>query len=126
MPFARISVDESRTSAEIKAISEGVYNSLVEAIQTPVDDKFQVISKHSKDELIFDGNYMGISRSIHFVLIQIFLYPGRTIQQKKLLYKTITEKLAIDPGIRKEDVWINLVEVPKENWSYGNGEAQFA
>jgi 4-oxalocrotonate tautomerase len=126
MPFARISVDESVTSPQIKAISEGIYNSLIEAINTPVDDRFQVITKHKKGELVFDANYLGISRTDAFVLIQIFLYPGRTLEQKKLLFETIAEKLGQDPGIRKEDVWINLVEVPKENWSYGNGEAQFA
>jgi len=126
MPFVRISVDESRTQEQLKMISEGVYNSLVESINTPIDDKFQVISRHSKDELIFDENYLGIKRSVGFVLIQIFLYPGRTVEQKKLLYQTIADKLGRDAEVRKEDVWINIVEVPKENWSYGKGEAQFA
>lgn len=126
MPFIRISVDNTWTPLEIKAISDGVYNALIESVHAPVNDKFQVITRHTNDELIFSADYLGIKRSKHFIAIQIFLYPGRTVDEKKLLYKTVNDKLSQDSFIRKEDVFINLVEVPKENWSYGNGEAQFA
>jgi hypothetical protein len=33
--------------------------------------------------------------------------------------------LAESPGVRPEDVMINLVEVLPENWSFGHGEAQY-
>ena len=82
--------------------------------------------EHSGDELVYSKDYAGIQRSEQFTFIQIFFYPGRTVEQKKLLYKTIADKLAVNPGMRKEDIFINLIDVPKENWSYGNGEAQFA
>ena len=126
MPFARISVGPHRSAAAIKAISDGVYEALVEAVHAPEDDKFQVITRHATNELIFSRTYLGISRSDDLTFIQIFFYPGRTVAQKKLLHKTIATKLAANPGMRPEDVFIILVEVPRENWSYGNGEAQFA
>ena len=126
MPFVRISVDSSRSPAEISAISEGVYEALREAIQAPKDDKFHVVTSHSPQELIFSPDYLGIQRSEHFLAIQIYFYAGRTVEQKKLIYKTIADKLAINPGIRKEDIFILLIDTPRENWSYGNGEAQFA
>lgn len=126
MPFIRISVDNTWTPLEIKAISDGLYDALIESVHAPVNDKFQVITRHTEEELIFSSDYLGINRSKHFIAIQIFLYPGRTVDQKKLLYKTINDKLSKNSFIRKEDIFINLVELPKENWSYGNGEAQFA
>ncbi|MVN75679.1 tautomerase family protein [Hymenobacter sp. HMF4947] len=126
MPFARISVGQHRSAAAIKAISDGVYEALVEAVHAPEDDKFQVITRHTADELIFSPTYLGIERSADLTFIQIFLYPGRTVAQKKLLHHTIAQKLADNPGMRQEDVFIILVDVPRENWSYGNGEAQFA
>jgi 4-oxalocrotonate tautomerase len=126
MPFTRVSVDRTRTTAEIKAIGEAIYQSFVEAVNVPVDDKFLAFTRHTEDEFIYSRDYLGIQRSEHFILIQIFFYVGRTVDQKRLLFKTIADKLYLNPGIRKEDIFITLIDVPKENWSYGNGEAQFA
>src|SRR5271156_1140990 len=89
MPFARISVDQSRSPAEIKAISDGVYESLIEAVNAPKDDKFHVVTSHSSESLIYSRDYLGIKRTDKFVSIQIFLYAGRTVGQKKLIFKTI-------------------------------------
>lgn len=126
MPFIRIFVDENRPAAETKAISDGVYEALIEAIQAPQGDKFHVITAHSPQELVYSPDYLGIWRSAHFVAIQIHFYAGRTVEQKKLVFSTIADKLAANPGVRKEDIFILLIDTPKENWSYGNGEAQFA
>lgn len=59
------------------------------------------------------------------MLIQLTVSNTRTVEQKKALYKAIVDGLTAKPGIRPEDVLINLVEVKKENWSYGNGVAQY-
>jgi 4-oxalocrotonate tautomerase len=126
MPFIRVSVDRTRTTTETNAIGDEIYNALVEAVNAPVNDKFVAITRHTEDEFIYSKDYLGIQRSEHFIVIQIFMYAGRTVDQKKLLFKTIADKLSVNPGIRKEDIFITLVDVPKENWSYGNGEAQFA
>lgn len=126
MPFAQISVGAHRSAADVKAISDGVYESLLEAVHAPKGDNFQVISRRAADELIYSKDYLGIHRSENLTFIQIFFYPGRTVAQRKLLFQTIANKLAAKTGMRKEDIFITLIDVPKENWSYGNGEAQFA
>jgi 4-oxalocrotonate tautomerase len=126
MPFVRIWVDETRSTTECAAISEGVYEALREAVNAPLDDKFHVITRHSAQELVYSADYLGVERSAHFIAIHIHLYPGRTVEQKKLIFQTIAEKLATNPGVRKEDIFTMLVDTPRENWSYGNGEAQFA
>src|SRR5580658_5300885 len=101
MPFVRIDVDSTRTPAELAAISEGVYSALVESVHSPVNDKFQVIARHEPGEMVFSKDYLGIHRSDHFVSIQIFFYAGRSVEQKKLVYKTIVDKLAVNPGMRR-------------------------
>lgn len=126
MPFVRIDVDSSRTPAEQKAISDGVYRALVETVHAPPNDLFHIVTTHPPGELVHSKDYLGISRSEHFLTIQIWFYAGRTVEQKKAIYAAITENLAANPGVRKEDVFIGLIDTPKENWSYGNGEAQFA
>ncbi len=50
---------------------------------------------------------------------------GRLSDKKQLLYKTIADGLNQELKIRREDVFINLVEVKAENWSFGNGVAQY-
>jgi len=126
MPMVRISLLEGRSAADRAAIGEAVHQAMVETINVPADDRFQVITEHPKGALIWDPTYLGIARGDGFVLIQITLNQGRTLDMKRALYKRIAERLATAPGIRKEDVMVTLVEVPKENWSFGNGEAQYA
>ena len=126
MPMVRISLLEGRSTADRAAIGEAVHQAMVETINAPADDRFQVITEHPKGGLIYDPKYLGIARGDGFVMIQITLNQGRTLDMKRALYKRIAEKLAAAPGIQKEDVMVNLVEVPKENWSFGNGEASYA
>jgi phenylpyruvate tautomerase PptA (4-oxalocrotonate tautomerase family) len=99
---------------------------MVESINVPPQDRFQVITEHPADGLIYDPSYLGINRTDDVVFIQITLNVGRTVDQKRALYKKIADLLAQEPGVRPEDVVINLVEVTKENWSFGNGIAQYA
>jgi 4-oxalocrotonate tautomerase len=99
---------------------------MVEAINVPALDRFQVITEHSADGLIYDPTYLGINRTDDVIFIQITLNAGRTVDQKRALYQKVTELLAKEPGVRPENVLINLVEVAKENWSFGNGVAQYA
>jgi 4-oxalocrotonate tautomerase len=126
MPLVRIAVHNSRSAAQVKAISESVYTSMLETINVPKDDNFQIITKHDSTELIFDPGYLGVPRSEGFISIQIFLNQGRTVEMKKALYKAIAEKIHASAGVRQEDIFIGLVEVVKENWSFGNGIAQYA
>ena len=99
---------------------------MVETIKIPVQDRFQVITEHDESALIYDPSYLGISRSDGVVVIQITLSAGRTLEVRKALFARIAELLSDSPGIRSEDVFVNLVEVAKENWSFGNGIAQYA
>ncbi|HRN62952.1 MAG TPA: tautomerase family protein, partial [Luteimonas sp.] len=89
-------------------------------------DRFQVIQEHDADGLVYDPGYLGISRSDDFISIQITWNEGRNVDQKRALYRAIADGLHGAVGLRPEDVFINLVEVKKENWSFGNGEAQYA
>jgi 4-oxalocrotonate tautomerase len=126
MPLVRISLKEGKSPSYKAAIGEAIHRAMVETINVPADDRFQIFSEHGEDGLIYDPGYLGIKRSDDIVVIQITLNVGRTLEQKRALYRAIADRLARDPGLRKEDVLVNLVEVPKENWSFGNGEASYA
>jgi len=99
---------------------------MVEVLNVPAEDRFQVVSEHDADSLIYDPTYLGIARSDNIVLIQITLNQGRSVELKRRFYSAVAQSLATRPGIRPEDVFINLLEVTKENWSFGNGIAQYA
>jgi phenylpyruvate tautomerase PptA (4-oxalocrotonate tautomerase family) len=102
-----------------------VYESMVETIDVPKGDRFQVVTEHDKDGLLYDPGYLGIQRSDGIVIIQMTITEGRTLEKKKALYRRIAERLNTDLAVRVEDVFINVVEVKKENWSFGNGIAQY-
>ena len=126
MPLVRIDIVEGTPPEFRKAIGEIVYNAMTEVINVPRDDKFQVITEHPMEELNFSDSYLGIQHTGGIIFIQITLNQGRAVEMKKAFYKRIAEDLHRQLKVRPEDVIINLVEVPKENWSFGNGIAQYA
>ena len=125
MPLVRIALREGTAPEYRRAIADGVHQAMIDAMAIPPDDRFQVISEYSAENLIYDPQYLGIKRSDRVVFVQITLSAGRKPGQKRALYKRIADLLAKAPGVRPEDVVINLVEVAWENWSFGNGVAQY-
>jgi len=125
MPLVRISLREGKSEQYRRAVGDGVHQAMVEALDVPARDRFQIITEHSPNDLIYDPTYLGIERTDDIVLLQITLSAGRKPGQKKTFYQRVVELLAKDPGVRPQDVMINLVETTWENWSFGNGEAQY-
>ena len=126
MPFVRIDLAKGKSAEHCKAIGDIIYKAMTETINVPADDKFQVITEHAPEELNFPKSYLGIEYTKDIVFIQITLNAGRTVGMKKAFYMRIADELHSQLNIRREDVFINLVEVAKENWSFGNGIAQYA
>jgi 4-oxalocrotonate tautomerase len=126
MPLARIDLAEGKSADYRRTIGEVVYDALVEVLKAPKDDRFQVITEHSAGDFIFDLSCLGIQRSKDCVFIQVTLNAGQTVDQKRAFYKAIADGLHERLSLRREDVFVCLVEVSKENWSYGNGEARYA
>ena len=126
MPLVRIGMVEGKTAEYRRAVCDAIHRALVDAIKIPPQDRFQLLGEHRPEELIYDDSYLGISRSPDVLLIQITLSTGRSVEMKKALFARIAELLAKSPGVRKEDVFVSLIEVAKENWSFGNGVAQYA
>jgi phenylpyruvate tautomerase PptA (4-oxalocrotonate tautomerase family) len=126
MPLARIDLATGKSADYRKTIGEVVYQAMLETLKAPKDDRFQIITEHPADEFIVDPNYLGIQRSKDCVMIQLTLNEGRTVDQKRGFYKAVAMGLHQHLNLRPQDVFISLVEVKKENWSFGNGEAQYA
>lgn len=126
MPLVRISLRAGRGDDHKTALAEGVYEALREAFGVPEKDKFVVVHEHGPSEFVYDPSYLGVERDDDLVIIQITANAGRTLDQKKALYRAIADRLAANPGVAPRNVLINLVEVQKENWSFGDGVAQYA
>jgi phenylpyruvate tautomerase PptA (4-oxalocrotonate tautomerase family) len=125
MPLVRIDYRKGKQSGFGKQVGEVIYQTMVEIIGVPEKDIFQVISEHDSNSLIYSPDYLDIPRTDDVIFIQITLSRGRSIELKKAFYKAVAENLNNSLGVRTEDVFINLVEVERENWSFGNGIAQY-
>ncbi len=126
MPLVLISLQGGKPAAYRRAVGDSVHRAMVETINVPALDRFQVITEHPPESLIYDPTYLGIDRTERVIFVQITLNAGRSTEQKRALYARMAELLAENPGVRPQDVLISLVEVARENWSFGNGEAQYA
>jgi 4-oxalocrotonate tautomerase len=126
MPLVRIDLLRGKPPAHKKAICDGIYRALTETFGVPKDDCFMIVGEHDADNFIHAESYLGIAYSDALVIIQITANDTRNVEQKQVFFARIAALLAENPGLRKEDVFINLVECKKENWSFGNGIAQYA
>jgi 4-oxalocrotonate tautomerase len=126
MPLVRIDLPAGKPDPYRRTAADVVYEAMLTTLKAPKDDRFQVITEHAPATLIIDPTYLGIERSADALVIQITLNEGRTIEAKQAFYRAVADGLHARLGLRREDVVINLVEVKKENWSFGNGIAQYA
>jgi len=126
MPFVRIDLKRGKSTDYRKTLGELVYRAMIDLINVPHDDKFQIITEHDRDELNFAERYLGNRYSEDIVFIQVTLNAGRSVELKKAFYKRIVDDFQKQLHGRPDDIVINLVEVAKENWSFGHGLAQYA
>ncbi|WP_395454242.1 tautomerase family protein [Azospirillum melinis] len=126
MPLVHISLRAGKPEAYRQAIFDSLYRAMHETFNVPEDDQFMTITEHDAANFRYSASYLGVDRSDDLVYIQITANNTRTVEQKKALFQRIMELLGENPGIRPQDVFVNIVEVAKENWSLGNGVAQYA
>lgn len=126
MPHTHIALRRGKPPQYRQAIMDGLYAAMRETFNVPEDDRFMIVTQHDADEFLYGKHYLGIERSDDLVLIQLTVSNTRTLEQKKALFAAIAKKLGDNPGLRPQDVFVNLVETAKENWSFGHGLAQYA
>jgi 4-oxalocrotonate tautomerase len=127
MPLVRIDLAKDASAERIRVVSEAVYNAMVDIANVPLHDKFQIITRHAADEIVYpEEGYLGLKYSPDIILIQVTWVGGRATEVKKKFYRRIADEIHEKQQVRKEDVWINLVDCGREDWSFGNGEMQYA
>jgi phenylpyruvate tautomerase PptA (4-oxalocrotonate tautomerase family) len=126
MPLVRIDISKSASRERVRDVSNAVYNAMIAVASVPINDRFQVITRHEPDEIIYpqDG-YLGIDYTPELIIIQITWVGGRSTEVKRRFYKQIAEEIHARQGVRKEDIWISLIDNHREDWSFGNGEMQY-
>jgi 4-oxalocrotonate tautomerase len=126
MPFVRVSLSQTFSDSQVAAVSQAIHESLVSAFSVPVADRFQVLTRHPAAELFYSPDYLGIAHGDRIVFVHITVSEGRTVEMKKTLFAAIAASVAEAAAISAADIIITLAEVKKENWSFGNGIAQYA
>ncbi len=127
MPLVRINLSQSASAETIRTVSGVVYDAMINVANVPANDKFQIITRHADDELVYPAEgYLGVTYTPGIVFIQVTWNAGRTIEVKKAFYKAIAEGISQKTEIRIQDVFISLIDVAREDWSFGNGEMQYA
>lgn len=126
MPLTRIDVPQTMDPARRRIVADVVDEAMRAMLGVPENDRFQVVRAHAAEDLLVDPSYLDIARSRDAILVQVTLNAGRTVEMKRAFYAALADGLAARAGLRREDVVISLVEVAKENWSFGNGIAQYA
>ena len=127
MPLVRIDLNENAPAERIRIVSQAVYGAMIEIANVPVNDKFHIVTRHSADEIIYpDEGYLGVRYSPDLIIIQVTWVAGRSTDVKKKFYRRIADEIHLKAGVRKEDVLIQLVDSGREDWSFGNGDMQYA
>jgi 4-oxalocrotonate tautomerase len=125
MPLIRIDMLRGKPSEYRAQLRDTIYETLRDVVGVPAGDRHEVITEHEPDNLNIGTDFFGVHRSAEAILVQITFNEGRTVDQKRALYRAIVQALQDRLGLRPDDVTINLIEVKKENWSFGNGIAHY-
>jgi 4-oxalocrotonate tautomerase len=125
MPLVRIDLVQGKSEAYRKALCDGIYRAMREAFSVPENDRFMIVNEHAAANFVYAETYLDIAHSDDLVIIQVTANDTRSVEQKKAFFARVAALLGESPGLRREDVFINLVECKKENWSFGNGIAQY-
>ena len=127
MPLARIDISKSAPPARVAAVGEAIYNAMTAVANVPPNDRFQIVTRHEPDEMIYPAQgYLGIDYTADLIMIQVTWVAGRSLDTKKKFYRQVADEIHAKTGVRQADVWINLVECGREDWSFGNGVMQYA
>jgi 4-oxalocrotonate tautomerase len=126
MPLVRLSIPTAFTRERQQAFSNAVHEAMVETINVPAADRFQIVTRHGPDDLVIDPTFLDIERGADAVIVQITLRAGRTDDQKRALYARIVERAERNAGMRRSDVMVVLTENTLPDWSFGDGVAQYA
>jgi phenylpyruvate tautomerase PptA (4-oxalocrotonate tautomerase family) len=126
MPLVRIYLPDTTSDEECSAISQIVHQALVDTFNVPMPDRFQILTRRTPHELICSEEFLGVRHSAHVAFIQIFCAPGRSLEMKKALFSETARQASSQCSFSAADVIINLVETPRENWSFGNGLMQYS
>jgi 4-oxalocrotonate tautomerase len=126
MPLARIDINKKASAELVRIVSEAVYKAMVDVAGVPLHDKFQVINRHEADEMVYpEEGYLGLRYTRDLIIIQVTWVGGRSTEVKKKFFYQVANEIHDKGGVRKEDVWINLIDTGREDWSFGNGEMQY-
>ena len=103
-------------------MSEAINSAMVEIANVPLHDKFQVVTRHAADEIIYPNErYLGMNYTTNLILIQIAWVGGRSTEVKKKILQADSRWIHERAHLRKEDIWISLVDSAREDWCFGNG-----
>jgi phenylpyruvate tautomerase PptA (4-oxalocrotonate tautomerase family) len=126
MPLARIDLSKDAPPERVRVVSEAIHHAMVEVANVPPHDKFQVITRHASDEIIYpEEGYLGLNYTHDLIIIQVTWVSGRSVDVKERFFHLIADEIHEKAHVRKEDIWINLVDTAREDWSFGNGEMQY-
>jgi 4-oxalocrotonate tautomerase len=127
VPLVRIDLNKDAPAERVRAVSQAVYGAMADIANVPVNDKFQIVTRHTADEIIYPAEgYLGIKYSPDLIIIQVTWVGGRSTDVKKQFYRRIADVVHEKAGVRREDIWISLVDSGREDWSFGNGDMQYA
>jgi phenylpyruvate tautomerase PptA (4-oxalocrotonate tautomerase family) len=127
MPLVRIDIGNNTAPGLAQTVGDVVYAAMIEVAKVPEHDKFQIITQHAAGQLIYPpAGYLGIDYTPGIIFIQVFWVAGRSTEVKKAFYRKIADDLHARAGVRKQDVFISLIDAAREDWSFGDGEMQYA
>jgi hypothetical protein len=124
LPLLRFDLIEGRSESELKKILDVTHEVLLETLQVPKHDRYQVVHEHKRSRMVIEDTGLGFARSDKIVVLQITSRP-RNREMKEAFYRLLVERLSASCGISLSDVVVNFVTNDDEDWSFGAGRAQF-
>ena len=127
MPLAKIHVLEGRyAQSRMAKVSTAIQAALMNTLRVPPEDFYQLIFELPKSHFLHTPSFVGMHYTDDLIVLEVTFIQGRKKETRLALLKDINTRVAATAGISPDDMMITLYEVPGENISFGQGEAQRA
>lgn len=120
MAIVRVDFSTKQPAEFAPTVSRVINACMQQVLGVSPTENYIVCQAYPAEAILHAPDICSTERLEKIAFIQITLNQGRSAELKRKFFKQLGAELMETGYLKVEDMFINLVEVASENWSFGN------